>query len=49
MDNQHKMSIEYNELYQEMELFLQDKIVVDFIGALSAELQGLKFDFAPMF
>ena len=37
VDDQHKISVEYNELKQEIELFLQDEMVADFIGALSAE------------
>ena len=49
VDDQHKISTEYNELWQEMELFLQNEMVADFIGALLAELQGLKFDFTPVF
>ena len=49
VDDQHKISVEYKKLQQEMELFLQDEMVPDFIGGLSAELQGLKFDFTPMF
>ena len=35
-----------NELQQEMELFLHDEMIEDFI---EAELQGLKFDFTPIF
>ena len=49
VDDQHKIYVEYNKLQQQMELFLQDEMVVDFIEALSAELEGLKFDFTPMF